>query len=105
MARWRGKVGYAKSSEVAPGVWKDTIEERSYSGDILQNTGRWATSSDTTNDDLNVSNKISIVADPFASHNYHSMKYVTFMGTKWKVTSVEVLYPRLILMIGGVYNE
>ena len=32
------------------------------------------------------------------------MKYIEFMGTKWKITSVEKLYPRLILIVGGVYN-
>jgi hypothetical protein len=32
------------------------------------------------------------------------MLYVEFMGTKWKITNVEVQYPRLILSVGGVYN-
>jgi len=26
------------------------------------------------------------------------------MGAKWKITNVEVQYPRLILTIGGVYH-
>jgi hypothetical protein len=30
---------------------------------------------------------------------------VEYMGTKWKVSNVEVKYPRLILSLGGVYNE
>ena len=59
----------------------------------------------TLNDDINVANEISIVADPYANQNFHLMKYVEFMGTKWKITTVEVQYPRLILSIGGVYNE
>lgn len=31
--------------------------------------------------------------------------YVTFMGAKWKISRVEVGYPRLILTIGGLYHE
>jgi hypothetical protein len=32
------------------------------------------------------------------------MRYVEFMGTKWKITNIEVQYPRLTLSIGGEYN-
>jgi hypothetical protein len=53
---------------------------------------------------LAINNQISIVADPFANQNFHSMKYVEFMGTRWKITNVDVQYPRLILTMGGVYN-
>lgn len=104
MAKWRGKIGYAESIEQSPGVWKDVITERTYSGDVTRNTSRWSVNSDSTNDDLNINNQISIVADPFAYQNFHSMKYLEFMGVKWKITNVEVLRPRLVLTIGGVYN-
>lgn len=103
MAKWYGPIGYAETVETRPGVHKDIITERNYSGDLLQNT-RSLNSSDQLNDDINVANKISIVADPFAYQNFHSMKYVEFMGAKWKIARVEVNRPRLILTIGGVYN-
>ena len=104
MAKFYGAIGYATPTEVRPGVHSYEITERNYSGDIVRNTSRWATSSDSTNDDLNVNNLISIIADPFAYQNFHAMKYVEFMGTKRKITDVEVQYPRLILTIGGEYN-
>lgn len=104
MAKFYGPVGYAETVEIRPGVWDDQITERIYSGDVIRNTSRWSTSSDSTNDDLNISNQISIVADPFAYQKFHLMKYVEYMGTRWKITSVEVKYPRLILTIGGIYN-
>ena len=62
-------------------------------------------SSDNLNDNLNVSNEFSIVADPFAYANFHSMRFIEYMGAKWKISNVEVQYPRLILTVGGVYNE
>ena len=103
MAKFYGPIGYAVTEETAPGVWEDKITERMYYGELVRNT-RKLQSADQLNDNINVANEISIVADPFANENFHSMRYVEFMGAKWKVTSVEVQYPRLILTMGGVYN-
>ena len=104
MAKFYGPVGYADTVETAPGVPEEKITERMYSGDLLRNTGL-IQSAETLNDNINVANEISIVADPFARENFHRMRYVVFMGAKWKITKVEVGYPRLILTIGGLYHE
>ena len=103
MAKFYGKIGYANTVETKPGVYEEQIVERSYYGDLIRNTRRLQ-SADQVNDDINVSNEISIVADPYATNNFHTMRYAVFMGTKWKISNVEVSYPRLILTLGGVYN-
>ena len=103
MAKFYGKIGYASTVETKPGVYEEQIVERSYYGDLIRNTRRLQ-SADQVNDDINISNEISIVADPYATNNFHTMRYVVFMGTKWKISNVEVSYPRLILTLGGVYN-
>lgn len=103
MAKWYGVIGYAELVETKPGVWKEQITERSYYGDLIRNT-RSLQTADQLNDNINVANEISIVADPFANQNFHAMRYVEFMGAKWKISRVEVQRPRLILTIGGVYN-
>lgn len=103
MAKFYGVVGYAKPIEESRGVWTDDITEHAYYGDIQQNIRRLE-SSESVNDNINVSNRISIVADQFAYDNFHLIKYVQFMGAKWKVSSVEVKRPRLILTVGGLYN-
>lgn len=103
MAKFFGVIGFEQTVEVTPGRWEEKITKREYYGDLTRNTRRLQTT-DQVNDDINVSNELSIVADPFARDNFHSMRYVEFMGTRWKITSVEVLFPRLILTIGGVYN-
>lgn len=105
MAKWYGVIGYGETVQTSPGVWEDKITERTYAGEVVRNTSRWSPSSISTNDNLNINNQISIVADPFAYQNFHSMKYAEFMGTNWKITNIEVQYPRLILTIGGVFNE
>lgn len=103
MAKWYGVIGYAETVETSPGIWEEKITEHSYYGDLIQNTRRLQTSGQV-NDDIEVANRISIVSDPFANQNFHSMRYVEFMGAKWRVSSVEVQYPRLILTVGGLYN-
>ena len=103
MAKYFGKIGYAEQVETAPGVWEEQITERQYYGDVVRNIRKLESSGDI-NDNINVSMEISIVADPYAIQNFHAMRYVEFMGSLWKITSVEVNYPRLILSIGGVYN-
>ena len=103
MAKFYGVIGYAVTKETAPGVWTEEIAEQSYYGDLTRNMRRLQDSGDL-NDDINDANEISIVADPYANANFHSMRYVAFMGAKWKISKVEVQYPRLILTLGGVYN-
>lgn len=103
MAKFYGKIGYANTVETKPGVCEEQIVERSYYGDLIRNTRRLQ-SADQVNDDINISNEISIVADPYATNNFHTMRYAVFMGTKWKISNVEVSYPRLTLTLGGVYN-
>lgn len=104
MPKWCGKIGYGVTEETSPGVWTEEIVERQYYGDIIRNLRRLETS-DQVNDNVSVSNEISIVSDPYAFENFHSIRWIEFMGSKWKVTSVEVQYPRLLLSLGGVYND
>ena len=103
MAKYYGVIGYAETVETAPGVYEEQITKRNYYGELVRNTRRLQTS-DQVNDNINIANEISIIADPFATQNFHAMRYIEFMGAKWKITNVEVRYPRLILTIGGLYN-
>ena len=103
MAKWFGKIGYVVTEETEPGVWEETVTEREYFGDMTSDR-RKRQNSGEVNDDINLSNVISIVADPFAYQNCSNMAYVEIMGSKWKISDVEVQRPRLILTVGGVYT-
>lgn len=103
MAKWFGKVGYAVTEETEPGIWEETITDREYYGDVISNRFKRQNSSDV-NDDINISQIISIVADPFAYQHCSEIIYVEYMGSKWKVSDVEPMFPRLQLTIGGVYK-
>lgn len=103
MAKFYGPIGYAETVETSPGVWVERILERNYYGELVRNTMKLQ-SANQLNDNLNIANELSIVSDPYANENFHAMRYVEFMGARWKITGVDVKYPRLILTVGGVYN-
>lgn len=107
MAKFHGNIGFADQAEqreTKPGVWSEQIVEREYYGDVISAFYNTRNGSETTNDELGINNRISIVANEYAFQNFQFMKYVVYMGTKWRITNVEVQYPRLVLSIGGVYN-
>lgn len=104
MAIWYGMIGYGETVEIEPSVYSDTIVERPCYGTITRDMRRFQ-SSDKVNDDLVISNQLSIISDPYAMENFQNMRYATYMGTKWKITEIEVQYPRLILSLGSEYNE
>ena len=56
-------------------------------------------------DDIDLLVKVSVIYDQFAIENMGHIKYVTHLGSKWKVTSIEPEYPRLIMTLGGLFNE
>ena len=103
MSKFYGRIGFEKTVDNGDGNWVSDFEEREYFGDV-QKISRRAQSTENVNDDLTISNIISIVADPYINENLYAIRYVSFMGANWKVNSVEVQYPRLLLTIGGVYN-
>lgn len=96
-------IGYAETIETTPGVWTEVITEHPYYGDVIKNVRR-LDKSEYLNDDINISNSISVVGDAYAYNNVFAMRYISWMGARWKISSVDVQRPRLILTIGGVWN-
>lgn len=101
--KYYGLIGYAVQEETAPGVFEEVIHERPYGGDVIRRTTRFQ-NGDKVNDNIDVNNVISVVADPYAASHFGYIRYVTWMNSKWEVTSVDYQYPRLTITIGGVYN-
>lgn len=103
MGKFCGLIGFAETVEDPPGIWTEKITERTYYGDVTKNV-RKLEAGESVNDDVNIANSISILADPYACEHIYAMRYVVWFGSKWKVKSVEVAYPRLNLTVGGLYN-
>lgn len=105
--KYYGNIGFAVSEEKMvdgqhTGVWEQHITVRQYYGELSKPVNKWQNGSGE-NQDASFSSQLSIVSDPFAIENFHSIKYAEFLGVKWKVTSVEIMRPRLLLTLGGEY--
>ena len=103
MAKFYGPVGYVEDRVTGLDIHTNAPVEMMYRGDIEKN-GRRLENGEGVNDNVTIGNTISIVADAYAYEHIHAMRYVKWMGVAWKVTSVDVKRPRLILSLGGVYN-
>lgn len=103
MAKFYGNIGFVKTVEVEADIWDTEETPRPYCGDLIRSQRRWE-NGESVNENLTISNEISILADDFAMENYGYIKWAEVMGAKWKVNSVTLEYPRINLTLGGVYN-
>lgn len=103
MPKYRGNVGFVYTEETAPGVWTPVETVRPYYIDVNRNSRRYENGA-STNDNLLVTSNLSLIADPFALNHVSGLKWIEYSGVKWRVSTVEILYPRMNLTLGGVYN-
>ena len=104
MARFHGKVGFTIFvDDQTTGIADEQVVEKTYFGTVTEHRRNWQ-SSDMVTDDLTLGNQISITADDFAFKHASAICYCEFMGGLWKVTSVRIARPRIVLSLGGVYN-
>ena len=101
--KWFGQIGFEYDELVEPGVHEPKIVVRDYFGDLLKTN--WRNDSSNIVTDFNISNQLSILSDPFILENLHKIVFVTFMNAKWRVSSVDIQYPRLTLTIGELYKD
>lgn len=105
MSKFYGAIGFSVPVEepIGSGIWVGEPTEKNYRGEITKAVKKWD-SNQKVNDDLTISNTLSIISDPYLSNNLSKITYVKWLGAYWKVVSAEVQFPRIVLSIGGVYN-
>lgn len=102
--KWFGEIGYFVESENEGGVVTNSYQKQEYYGDIIKNY-KTNTSENAVNENFEINNRISVVADPYLISHFHKIAWISFMDAKFKVRSVELQYPRLIVDLGGVFVE
>ena len=103
MAKFFGEIGFATQVETSPGIWEDKIIEKQYYGDVTRESRRFSASEQVL-DNINLSNQVSIIADGYITDNIQNLRYVRWLGGLWKISYVELKFPRLVLEMTGVYN-
>ena len=105
MNKYYGKIGFGETIETKPGVWELAITAiKPYYGEIFRQSKSYRTIGDKLNDDVEVSNQISILSDPYIMNHLKNIRYIEWLGSEWKITNIDIQYPRLVLTIGGEYN-
>ena len=104
MNKYYGNIGFYEQTEDVPGVWAEHIIDRPYYGDVTR-SHYISRAADKVNNNVDINHSISVVMDPYAYSTYKNIRYVEWNGSKWRVSGIEVQYPRLILSIGGEYIE
>lgn len=104
--RYSGRIGFKVTAPREPGstIYVPTVIWKKYKGEVPRMLSKWTPSESGINDNIDISHTISIVADPFLSHNYRSIFAVEFADDFWDVKSIEIVPPRLRITIGGVYT-
>lgn len=103
MAKFAGRVGYVSQIEEVPGVWTADITPRMMKGDLIRQQSS-SQNGDKVNDDISFNHNVSLLGDAYAFGNYYNIKWIEIDGMKWRVNSVEIKRPRILLGLGGLYN-
>lgn len=105
MAKYSGVIGFVKDAESfeGSGVWTEQITEKHYYGDVIFDHPKWDEKG-TVVDGIDLNNKFSVVMDSFAKENLGYMRYITYGGVRWRIKTFELMYPRITIYVGGIYN-
>ena len=108
MAKFCGKIGISQTVETRVGIYEEQVREHPVYGDLLKSPVIKNVETSNLNDDIRINNEISILADSYIVENASAIKFIRLSSspdsTKWKVASVTLDYPRMTLIVGGVYN-
>lgn len=104
MARYTGIVGYVTEEETKPGVWSKVSRERRMHGTVLREAIVFQ-GAERFNKNITMQNRISLIGDTFSFDNFYNMQWITYMGTKWEINLIDIAKPRIIITLGGRWNE
>lgn len=105
--KFSGKLGFwidDKPKKRGDDVYVSNIVEHSATGDILTDSKRYSNVPDQLNDNFISNTRISIVARGYCLKHWMNIRYVVWYGMRFEVTSVQNVYPRVTIELGGIYH-
>ena len=107
MTKFHGYIGYVNTVTDVTGVTREVVTETECSGMLIRNYLQ-AGPSNKVVEDFNISNTISVRINPTLLERMMHLKYIAFLSPmidgRWKIKTVDMNYPNLVLTLGGVYN-
>lgn len=101
--RYSGKLGFAQQVQVSPGVWDEVITEHDVLGDVVQRTEALASESSVL-PVYRTTTSVSVPARGVGPQDNSMIRYVTYAGKRWTISSIVDQPPRLVLYIGEEYH-
>lgn len=102
--KFYGHVGFVVTVDKGDGVWKEQIQEKLYTGDVLR-LQKNRDSGEHINDGLRLNTQFSILMDPWFQDHLASIRYIEYMNSKWVVDTVDPTnYPCVLITPGGIYH-
>ena len=102
--RYSGKLGVVEQTETRPGVWTETAVEKSVQGTVKQRTEAFQ-SSNSVHPEYRTTTSISIFALANHAIDNSKIRYITYAGRKWTISSIVHEPPRIVLFIGEEYHD
>lgn len=104
--KFSGKAGFRIDDvETEHGVYEPIVVVKAIKGSVVINHYQHQNSDKSTIDNVRITNQLSIVANQFLNEHISNLMYIEFQGVKWKVESFDIRPPRVVVSLGGVYNE
>lgn len=108
MGKYFGNIGYRIDvvDPENPDISKTEITLVKKRGEVLKNSRRWQDTQESINPTMICSNRIKFIGNSFDYENLSSMIFVEYLGSRWKISDVDLSErPKIIVTLGGLYNE
>lgn len=102
--RFVGEVGFADTVETSPGIFEEQITPRRYRGTVTTDAHR-LTVDDTVNGQIKTGAIISVLADKELLTRAFDVRWVMYLGVKWKPSYVDIRHPRVVFTLGDRFSE
>ena len=103
MGKFYGEIGFSVIEETKPGIFNTVMVEKVYYGDVSKKNVRYQ-NEQQINDNLKITSQISILCDEYLSEHFSDIRYIRWMGKPWKISTIDVDFPRLVLSLGDIYT-
>lgn len=103
--KWCGKIGFVFTKETEPGIYNKVIVEKKYRGIIVKQTWIEQREQPVINDSPVVTRQVRVYMNPYINENLYHIQYITYMGEKWKINNIDVIYPQVMISLGGLYTD
>jgi hypothetical protein len=101
--RYSGALGIVEQSEVRPGIWEETVTEVPVLGTVRQATAA-LDGTDQVLPQYSTTTSVTVPARGVGPLDNSSIRYVTYKGDRWQISSIVDEPPRIVLYIGEKYN-